>query len=241
MRDPAVEFEGKPLFQMGSVRSYPGVILVNRHGRRFTNEGVTYQDFPKTLATYDPVTVDYPNAAPQWLLFDQRVRDTAVLLPSVLPGQPTPEWITTAPTIEDLATAIAVDPAVLRATVDRWNVDVAAGNDQDFGRGTVRFETHMSGRFPSPEATMAPITTPPFYALPLYNGALGTNGGPLVDEHARVRRMRGGIIPGLYAAGNASASVFGPAYPGGGATIGPALTFGYLAGRHAAAQPPRDL
>jgi len=73
----------------------------------------------------------------------------------------------------------------------------------------------------------------------LSNGALGTNGGPLTDAHGRVRSTRGGVIPGLDAAGNAAASVFGPAYPGGGATIGPAITFGYLAGRHAAARPAR--
>jgi 3-oxosteroid 1-dehydrogenase len=77
------------------------------------------------------------------------------------------------------------------------------------------------------------IERPPFYAMPLYDGTLGTNGGPRVDQHARVLRHDGSVIPGLYAAGNACASVFGPAYPGGGATIGPALTFGYLAGRHA--------
>ena len=88
---------------------------------------------------------------------------------------------------------------------------------------------------------MRAVGQAPFYAIPLVNGALGTNGGMVIDAHARVRSMRGGVVPGLYAAGNASASVFGPAYPGGGATIGPALTFGYLAGRHAAAQPARAI
>jgi 3-oxosteroid 1-dehydrogenase len=81
----------------------------------------------------------------------------------------------------------------------------------------------------------------PFYAVRIYDGTLGTQGGPLVDEHARVLRYRGGVIEGLYAAGNASACVFGPAYPGGGATIGPALTFGYLAGRHVATRPAQVL
>ncbi len=85
------------------------------------------------------------------------------------------------------------------------------------------------------------MATPPFYALALHNGTLGTSGGPRIDANARVRSYRGGVIPGLYAAGNASACVFGPAYPGGGATIGPALTFGYLAGKHAAGEPRRPL
>ena len=233
--DPNVEFEGNPLYQMGTARSIKGVILVNRNGRRFVNEGVTYQDFPKALGAYDPVALDYPTEN-VWLIFDQTVKDTNVILPSVLPGEPAPEWLTRADTIRGLAEQIGVDPDALEATVARWNEQVAAGEDTDFHRGTVRFETHMSGRFPSPADCLGAVERPPFYAMPLYDGTLGTNGGPRVDEHARVLRHDGSVIPGLYAAGNASASVFGPAYPGGGATIGPALTFGYLAGRHAASR-----
>ena len=235
MLDPEVEFEGNLLYQMGTARSARGVILVNRTGKRFVNEGVTYQDFPKALGAYDPVALEYPTEN-VWLVFDQDTKDSTVILPSILPGQPAPEWMPRADTIRELATEIGVDPDTLEATVARWNEQVAAGDDPDFHRGTVRFETHMSGSFPTPERTMGPIVTAPFYAMPLYDGTLGTNGGPRVDEHARVLRHDGRPIPGLYAAGNASASVFGPAYPGGGATIGPALTFGYLAGRHAASR-----
>ena len=238
--DPDVEFEGEPMYQMGTVRSFPGVIVVNRHGRRFTNEGVTYQDFPKTLGTYDPVAVEYPNEE-HWLVFDQGVRDRAVILPSVLPGGPTPSWISTADTIEKLAAEVGIDPVGLHGTVEHWNAEVASGEDHAFRRGTVRFEAHMSGSFPSPTTMMAPVAQPPFYAVRLYNGALGTSGGCRIDEHGRVRHVRGGVIDGLYAAGNAAASVFGPAYPGGGATIGPAMTFGYLAGKHAASVPGRAL
>jgi 3-oxosteroid 1-dehydrogenase len=231
-----VTFEGKPMPQMGSLRSVPGVILVNKHGRRFVNESVTYQDFPKVVGAFDPVAVDYPNEAPQWLVFDQRVKDSAVVLPSVLPGTPAPDWIDRAPTIGELAGRIGVDSDALEATVARWNEQVAAGQDTDHRRGTTAFEGQMSGRDPSPQTCMAAVEQPPFYAIALHNGTLGTNGGARIDAHARVRSFRGDVIPGLYAAGNAAASVFGPAYPGGGATIGPALTFGYLAGRHAAAR-----
>jgi 3-oxosteroid 1-dehydrogenase len=242
--EPGFEIDGRAVPQMGSIRSTPGVIAVNRHGRRFVNEGVTYQDFPKVLRTFDPVAVDYPNEAPHWLVFDQRVKDTAVVLPTVLPGTPAPGWMPTAPTIGELAERIGTDPDALEATVDRWNAMVAAGRDDDFGRGTTMFEVHMSGRQPSPEVCMAPVAKPPFYAVELVNGALGTNGGALVDRHARVRRAAGaggGVIDGLYAAGNAAASPFGPAYPGGGATIGPAMTFGYLAGRHVASRPRKPV
>jgi len=237
--DPEVEFEGNVLFQMGTARSAKGVILVDRNGKRFVNEGVAYQDFPKVLGVYDPVALEYPTEN-VWLVFDQRTKDTTVILPTVLPGAPAPEWMTRADTVRELAHEIGVDPDALEATVARWNEHVAAGEDPDFHRGTVRFEAHMSGHFPSPEHSLGPVETPPFYAMPLYDGTLGTNGGPRIDEHARVLRHDGTPIPGLYAAGNASASVFGPAYPGGGATIGPALTFGYLAGRHAASREARS-
>jgi len=239
--EPGFEIDGRAVPQMGSIRSTPGVIVVNRHGRRFVNEAVTYQDFPKLGAVYDPVAVDYPNEAPHWVVFDQAVKDSAVVLPSILPGQPVPDWVTQAPTIRELGQAMGVDPDALEETVSAWNAAVADGEDTDFHRGTTTFEVHMSGRRPSPGACMRAIGRSPFYALQLVNGALGTNGGALVDANARVRRAAGGIVPGLYAAGNAAACVFGPAYPGGGATIGPAMTFGYLAGRHAASEPPVEL
>ena len=239
--EPGFEIDGRPVPQMGSIRSTPGVIAVNRHGERFVNEGATYQDFPKVLGTYDPVAVDYPNEAPHWLVFDQGVKDSAVVLPTVLPGQPAPDWIVQSPTIRELAERIGVDAGALDATVARWNAEVAAASDEDFHRGTTIFEVHMSGRQPSPQGCMRAVSQAPFYAVQLVNGALGTNGGMVIDPHARVRSMRGGVVPGLYAAGNATASVFGPAYPGGGATIGPALTFGFIAGRHAAAQAPKDI
>ena len=123
----------------------------------------------------------------------------------------------------------------------RYQLFVADGADVDFHRGTMAFEAQLTGTTPSPATCLAPVDQAPFYAVQLHNGALGTNGGPLTDANGRVRRASGGVIPGLYAAGNAAASVFGPAYPGGGATIGPAITFGYLAGRHAAGQAPRAL
>ncbi|HEY8526413.1 MAG TPA: FAD-dependent oxidoreductase [Acidimicrobiales bacterium] len=238
--DPEVTFEGRPLFQMGTARSNPGSILINKHGRRFANEGVAYQDLPKVFGTFDPVAVDYPNEAPVWLVFDQRVKDTMVILPTVLPGQPAPDWIRRADTVRGLAAELGVDPDALEDTVARYNENAARGRDPDFHRGTTWFEGFMTGG-PRPEQCLRPLDTPPYYAVELHNGALGTCGGPLIDRDGRVRTWDGGVVPGLYAAGNAAANVFGPAYPGGGATIGPALTFGYLAGRHVATRPPRAL
>jgi len=237
--EPGFEIDGRAVPQMGSVRSCPGVIVVNRAGQRFVNEGSTYQDFPKVLTAYDPVAVEYPNER-HWIVFDQRVKDSNAILPTVLPGTPAPAWITQAPTLTALAAQLGVDPSGLEDTVERWNADVKAGVDPQFHRGTIAFEAHMSGQLPSPAGCMAALERPPFYGVELHNGTLGTSGGPRIDADGRVRGTRG-VVPGLYAAGNAAACVFGPAYPGGGATIGPAMTFGYLAGRHAAAQPRRDI
>jgi 3-oxosteroid 1-dehydrogenase len=238
--EPGFEIDGRQVPQMASIRSMPGVMIVNRYGDRFVNEGATYQDLPKALATYDPVAVDYPNRPPTWLVFDQRVKDTAVVLPTVLPGQPAPDWIYAASTIAELADQIGVAPERLEATVERWNEHVASGADPDFHRGTFWWEAFMTGG-PTPEACMRPVAKALFYAVQLINGTIGTNGGSRIDAGGRVLGANGDPIPGLYAAGNTSACVFGRAYPGGGGTIGPALTFGYLAGRAAAAEEPRSV
>jgi succinate dehydrogenase/fumarate reductase flavoprotein subunit len=228
MRDPSMSYEGHPLYHLGAGRNLPGVIVVNRHGRRFVNEGTTYMDMPKTFVTFDPVALEFPNQAPVWMIFDRRVKDHQIVL-NVFPEQPAPDWMPRADTLEALAKEIGVDGDGLADTVSRFNEHVAAGRDPDFGRGTFFWENFMQGG-PTAATSLRSIEEPPFYALPIYHGVLGTNGGLRIDHRARVLAARGGVIDGLYAAGNATANVFGPAYPGGGATIGPALTFGYLAG-----------
>ncbi len=232
MRDPTMTYEGKPLYHLGAGRNVAGTIVVNKHGRRFANEGTTYQDYPKSLMTYDPVAVEFPNESPVWMIFDQRTKDTQVLL-NIMPGQPAPDWVIRASSIRGLAELIGVDPSALVETMERFNANAVRGVDPDFHRGTVYWENFLAGG-PSAAANLAPINAPPFYALPIYLGALGTNGGLRIDADGRVRRLRGGIIEGLYAAGNTTANIFGSMYPAGGATIGPAVVFGHHAGKHAA-------
>jgi succinate dehydrogenase/fumarate reductase flavoprotein subunit len=234
MRDPTMSYEGQPLYHLGAGRNLAGVIVVNRHGRRFVNEGTTYQDMPRAFLTYDPVALDYPNQAPVWMIFDRRVKDRQLVL-NIYPNQPAPDWVARADTLEGLAKEIGIDGDGLAETVSRFNQYVEAGHDPDFARGTFFWENFMEGG-PTPATSLRRIDEPPFYALPIYHGVLGTNGGLRIDSRARVRALRGGVIDGLYAAGNVTASVFGPAYPGGGATLGPALTFGYLAGRDLGAE-----
>lgn len=229
MFDPEITRDGElvPQFEWG--RGAPSSIVVNRKGRRFANEALPYNDFPKAFGVYDASRVEFPNAGPGFLIFDQRVRNGQRLL-SMHPGDPTPDWVPVADTIRDLAERIGIDPDALEETVARYNEHAARGEDPDFDR-------HKYGLM-SP-GFVKPIDKAPFYALEIWPGMLGTNGGPRIDRNGQVLRRGGGLIGGLYAAGNTAANVFGWAYPSGGGTIGNGTVFGYLAGRHAGTRPPR--
>ncbi|CAB4929227.1 unannotated protein [freshwater metagenome] len=237
--DEKSELEGAPFASLTAPRNDPGVIIVNRQGERFVNEGVNYMDVAKVHRAYDPKTASYPNQGPAWMVFDQDVRDRNVVM-DMFPGQPTPEWALEAPTIGELAVKMGVDPAVLEQQVERWNSHVDAGEDPDFNRGTIWWEGfQIEG--PSPAKNMRHLKNGPFYAVKLYNGILGTVGGLRINSNAQVRASRGGLVNGLYAVGNTAAGIFGQTYPGGGGTLGPNLTFGYLAGKHLSAQPAREV
>jgi 3-oxosteroid 1-dehydrogenase len=232
-------FEGHPLGMLAGPRAEAGVVVVNREGRRFVNEGISYMDVAKVHRQYDPQTQSYPNEGPVWQIFDQTIADHAVV-GEFRPDLPTPEWVHKADSIAELAAEIGIDPEVLVGEIDRFNDHVDKGVDPDFGRGTVWWEGMTNGG-PSPEKNLAKVERGPFYAMKLWNGVLGTVGGLEIDSEARVQRMRGGVIPGLYAAGNTAAGIFGQAYPGGGCTLGPAMTFGYLAGRSLSESDQRPL
>jgi 3-oxosteroid 1-dehydrogenase len=231
--------DGRPFGNMAPPRSDPGCIVVNGEGRRFVNEGIGYMDVAKAHRAYDPQTASYPNTGPVWMVFDQDARERIITMDFV-PGQPTPDWVKEGETIADLGAKMGVDPAVLEEQVARWNDHVSAGEDPYFGRGTIWWEGFQTGG-PSPAKNMASIAKGPFYAMRLYNGILGTVGGLRIDEHARVRSARGGLIPGLHAVGNVAAGIFGQTYPGGGGTLGPNITFGYLAGSHLGEHAPRAI
>lgn len=231
MFDPAITRDGDlvPQFEWG--RGAPASIVVNRHGKRFANEALPYNDFPKAFGIFDPEAVEFPNAGPAFLIFDRSVRDAERIL-SMLPGEPDPDWVVKADTIGDLAERIGVDRATLEATVARYNEHAARGEDPDFRRHEVGLMA---------PGQVAPIEQPPFYAVEIYPGMLGTNGGPQIDRNGQVRRLGGGLVGGLYAAGNTAANVFGWAYPSGGGTLANGIVFGFRAGRHVAAQPSRAI
>jgi succinate dehydrogenase/fumarate reductase flavoprotein subunit len=231
MFDPDITRDGElvPQFEWG--RGAPASVVVNRKGLRFANEALPYNDFPKAFGQYDPEAIEFPNAGPGFLIFDRTVRDAQRIL-SMYPGQPDPEWVAKAASISELADRIGLDRRNLESTIARYNEHARRGEDPDFRR-------HERGLMAPGE--VAPIEQPPFYAVEIYPGALGTNGGPQIDGNGQVRKIGGGLVGGLYAAGNIAASAFGWAYPSGGGTIGNGIVFGYLAGRHAASQPARQI
>jgi 3-oxosteroid 1-dehydrogenase len=227
---PALALSGGPYFCLAE-RSLPGCILVNGAGRRFVNESAPYVD--AVHAMYDAHRADNPHI-PCWLVFDQRYRDSYVFagLPrrKPLPGR----WhragaVFQAPTLAGLAGQVGVDADGLMTTVTRFNEFAETGRDEDFRRGDSAYDRYYSDPRCRPNPNLAPLARPPFYAAKIVPGDLGTKGGLRTDERARVLRPDGTPIGGLYAAGNASASVMGHSYAGAGATIGPAMTFGYLA------------
>lgn len=229
--DPTIEYEGKTYNQIDSqARTMANSMIVNSQGKRFVNEGSTYMDLPKSFYTYEHNSQSLPNASNVWMIFDQQLKDRTLIV-TMAPGEDAPDWVPQANSIRELAGKIDLDPDQLEATVERFNKNAINHEDPDFNRGSLHFEKFATG-FQGPEAIIGPIEKGPFYALPVFSGALGTNGGPRINEHGQVISLRGEVIPGLYAAGNAAMGIFGSAYPGAGGTIGPALTFGYLAGQH---------
>jgi succinate dehydrogenase/fumarate reductase flavoprotein subunit len=229
MLDPTVLRDGEPLPQFDVARGMPGTLIVNQDGRRFVNEAVPYNDFPRAFGSFDPLRVDFATRAPAWQIFDQRVKEAMPIL-SIRPGEPAPAWVAQARSVRELAERIGVDPDAVEATLCRFNEHAARGQDPEFRRHELGLQRAVPPR---------PLDAPPFYALAIYPGTLGTNGGPRIDRDGRVLRPGGEPVPGLYAAGNTAANAFGWAYPSGGGTLANAMTFGYRAGRHAAARRPR--
>ena len=221
-------------WQVNGERTRPHCIMVNKRGQRFTNEAANYNALGAAFHVIDVSSFDYVNH-PAWMVFDRHYL-TRYGLAGFRGDGPTPEWITEAPSIAELATAIDVPVQALEASVARWNELSARGEDVDFGRGRSAHDRWWGD--PSlgdgPQATLGPLDTAPFYAVQVYSGVLGTKGGPRTDGNGQVLDVDGRLIPGLYAAGNAMGSVMGMTYGGAGGTLGPALVFGYLAGRHAA-------
>jgi 3-oxosteroid 1-dehydrogenase len=218
-------------------RSLPGCVVVNGQGRRFGNEAAPYTDFVNAVQADHAKT---GASVPCWLVFDARFRKSypcGPLMPSSIApdGKLPAEWLNNvywkADTLAALAEQIGVDAQGLAQTVSKMNEYAQTGVDTEFGKGNNAFDRYYADPKVKPNPCLAPIVDAPFYAVRLYPGEIGTKGGLLTDEAARVLRADGSVIRGLYAVGNCSAAVMGKTYAGAGATLGPAMTFGYLAAR----------
>ncbi|MFM5929771.1 MAG: FAD-binding protein [Novosphingobium sp.] len=232
----------KPNYMLGSdERARPGAILVNKKGQRFVNEAANYNAMGKAVVAFDAGTHTYANL-PYWLILDQRYKDKYPTFTS-MPGSPIPSYMMQANTLEELAETAGIDPKGLVAAVERFNGMVRQGHDDDFNRGDNTYDNfYMWGdpAFEPPYRTLGLIDQAPYYAVKMESGALGTAGGPRVNGDAQVLDWQGEPIGGLYAAGNVTCAVLGEAYGGAGGTLGPGLTFGYIAGRHLGTVLPND-
>ena len=236
---PSVEAAGAGLMILAE-RSLPGCIVVNGNGERYVNEATAYVNFVHRM--YE---LDEPGARtiPSYLILDQRYRDRYPFV-SVPPRRPLPRYfdrygiVTRADSLEELAGKLELPAESLAKTVERFNEMARAGRDEDFGKGESAYDRYYGDPGNTPNPCLAPLTKPPFYAFRLVPGDLGTKGGLVTDEEARVLRDDGTAIPGLFATGNVSASVMGNDYAGAGATIGPAIVFGYVAANRLAADAP---
>lgn len=213
----------------------PHSVCVNRNGVRFVDEASGYDDFGKGMVADQLKT---GSNCPCWLVFDASFRakfsaggfmPTAVMPDRSFPPDWWDHYIFRANSIAALAAKIQVPAEALQRTIEKMNGYARSGQDPEFGRGGNAYDRFFGDPTSTPNPSLGVIERAPFYAVPINLGDLGTKGGLKADARARVLSTQGRPIPGLYAAGNASGSPFGNCYPGAGGTIGPALTFGYVA------------
>jgi 3-oxosteroid 1-dehydrogenase len=236
---PTVPLVDAPWFAL-SERNSPGSIIVNMSGHRFMNESMPYVEACHHM--YGGQYGQGPGPGeniPAWLVFDQQYRDRYIFA-GLQPGQRIPKkWlesgvIVTAPTLDELADKTGLPATAFKATVERFNGFARNGVDEDFHRGESAYDRYYGDPTNKPNPNLGEISHGPFYAAKMVPGDLGTKGGIRTDVHGRALRDDDSVIEGLYAAGNVSSPVMGHTYPGPGGTIGPAMTFGYLAALHLA-------
>ncbi len=215
-------------------RSKPGVIAVVRSGARFVNESDSYHDFIQAMVAATP---EQEHCA--WFVCDHptlRRYGLGFAKPFPLPLRPylRSGYLIRGRTLQELAAQAGIDPEGLARTVAAYNGPAARGEDPAFYRGSTAYNRSLGDPSVTPNPCVAPVATGPFYAVKVVPGDLGTFAGLRGDAQARVLDRAGRPIPGLYAAGNDLASIMGGNYPGGGITLGPAMTFGWIAAHHMA-------
>ena len=245
---PAMRWpDGRMQFMLNE-RMMPSQFIVNGEGKRFINEAAPYMDFGHAMIEGQKSGVTH---IPCWLITDHRSWNRYVIAGHVplpkIPGAPVPigrkippAWlgsgvVKAAASWDELATKVGVPTGQLRETAARFNELARKGHDDDFNRGNSVYDNYY-GDPTLPNPNLYPLGKPPYYAFQIVLGDLGTSGGLRTDEHARVLRADDTVVRGLYAVGNTAAPLMGRSYAGAGATIGPAMTFGYVAAKHLARQ-----
>jgi 3-oxosteroid 1-dehydrogenase len=228
----SIKPDGAPALHIGE-RSKPGSIIVDLAGRRYFNEAVSYMEAGRQMYAHN----DDGQSIPSWLVIDSKHR-SRYLFAFQPPGLTPKEWISSgymkkADTLDGLARQCGIDPEGLVATVERFNSFARNGTDPDFHRGEGAHEAYQGDFTNKPNASVGALDKSPFYAVELYPSDVGTSGGLLTDEFARVLDDHHQPIRGLYAAGNCTASVMGRTYPGAGASIGASFVFAYVAMKYA--------
>ena len=216
-------------------RAKPGVIAVTRDGVRFANEGNSYHDFVQEMMK----AAKPGEEIAAFLLCDHRALRKYGL--GCVPPFPMPlghhlrtGYLKRGATLAELASQAGIDARGLEATIAEFNKTAADGQDPAFGKGSRAYNRYQGDALHGPNPCIAPIEDGPFYAIRIVIGDLGTYAGIRTDANAQALDADGQPIAGLYAVGNDMASIMGGNYPGAGITLGPALTFGYIAGKHIA-------
>jgi hypothetical protein len=214
-------------------RAKPGVIAVTRNGKRFTNEGNSYHDFVQAMVK----ACAGQSEISAWLICDHKAMRSyglGCVAPSPLPlGRHLRSgYLKRGATVTELAQQIGVAPEALQATITEFNLSAKNGEDPAFGKGSKAYNRYQGDAAVTPNPCVAPLLVAPYYAIKVVIGDIGTFAGLITDENSRALDASGKPIKGLYAVGNDAASVMGGNYPGAGITLGPALTFGYVAAMH---------
>lgn len=231
---PPGETPAQPVVVHGDLAK-PHSIVVDQSGSRYMRESSSYMAICQAMLERNKQSP----AIPSWLVVDSQYLDTYMLAGS-MPGKKKPKpwyeqhFIHKADTLEALAAACGMESASLTAAVERFNGFARNGRDEDFQRGDHVYDRWLGDALNQQSPSLGTIEQGPFYAVQVYPGDVSTFGGVVTDEHARVLREDGSVIPGLYATGTSTASVMGRAAPGAGASIGPSFTWGYVAAKHAA-------
>lgn len=213
-------------------RASPGSMIVNKRGERYMDEALPYVNAVEAMYENDK---GQGGAIPSYMICDANFRAQFPVGP-VLPGTPDallPKgYLEVANTLEELAEKLGIDPTGLKATAAKMNEYARTGVDPDFQRGGNEYDRFFGKADNKPNPCLGSLAKPPYYGQRVWPGDFGTAGGLKTDVHARVLSEQGEVIPGLYATGNCSAGAIAGTYPGPGCTLGPTMTYGYIAAKH---------